>query len=76
MPGERQQLAAPEGFSRPVNGANAFPPFDIIKVQDMDKFWHDVPRMPPVLKPHDVFEADWGRLMQVREARYLHFEHL
>ena len=63
-----QQLAAPEGFSRPVNGANTFPPFDIIKLQDMDKFWHEVPRMPAVLKPHDVFETDWKRLMQVHDA--------
>ncbi|KAG6832879.1 hypothetical protein H0H92_004763 [Tricholoma furcatifolium] len=58
------QLAAPEGFSRPVNGSHAFTPFDIMKIQDMERFWSEVPRMPNVLNTHDVFEEDWRRLMQ------------
>ncbi|KAG6880403.1 hypothetical protein C0992_000005 [Termitomyces sp. T32_za158] len=57
-----QQLAAPEGFSRPVNGAHPFTPFDIMKIQDMEKFWSEVPRMPAVLMTHDIFEEDWRRL--------------
>lgn len=66
FPGEHgHQLAAPEGFSRPVNAAHPFTPFDIIKIQDMERFWSEVPRMPAVLVPHDVFEEDWSRLMQV-----------
>ncbi|KAF5388361.1 hypothetical protein D9615_000132 [Tricholomella constricta] len=67
FPGEHgapQQLAAPEGFSRPVNGSHPFTPFDIIKVQDMEKFWSEIPRMPAVLVTHDVFDEDWVRLMQ------------
>lgn len=59
-----RQLAAPEGFSRPVNTANLFPPFDIMKLQDMDMFWSELPRMPPILKPHDIFVEDWDRLMR------------
>ncbi|KNZ80030.1 Protein transport protein SEC22 [Termitomyces sp. J132] len=58
-----QQLAAPEGFSRPVNGSHPFTPFDIMKIQDMEKFWSEVPRIPGVLMTHDVFEEDWRRLM-------------
>ncbi|KAF8076095.1 hypothetical protein FPV67DRAFT_397137 [Lyophyllum atratum] len=62
--GPPQQLAAPEGFSRPVNGSHPFTPFDIVKVQDMERFWSEIPRMPNVLVTHDVFEEDWSRLMQ------------
>lgn len=62
-----QQLAAPEGFSRPVNGSHPFTPFEIMKVQDMEKFLsEEAPRMPGVLMTHDVFEEDWRRLMHVR----------
>ncbi|KAG6907834.1 hypothetical protein DXG01_007216 [Tephrocybe rancida] len=61
-PGSRQ-LAAPEGFSRPVNGSHPFTPFEIMKIQDMDKFWSQIPRMPNVLVTHDVLEPDWSRLM-------------
>ncbi|KAG5644576.1 hypothetical protein DXG03_008150 [Asterophora parasitica] len=62
--GEHHQLAAPEGFVRPVNGSHPFSPFDIMKIQDMEKFWSKVPRMPPALATHDVFEEDWRRFMQ------------
>lgn len=62
-PGQPHQLAAPEGFLRPVNGSHPFTPFDIFKVQDMEKFWSDIPRMPKILVTHDVFEEDWSRLM-------------
>jgi hypothetical protein len=60
------QLAAPEGFSRSVNGNFPFTSFDIIKVQDMEHFWEEVPRMPVTLMDHDVLDRDWDRLMQVR----------
>ncbi|KAG6833819.1 hypothetical protein H0H87_011753 [Tephrocybe sp. NHM501043] len=62
-----RQLAAPEGFSRPVNGSHPFTPFDIMKIQDMEKFWFELPRMPPVLNAHDVLDPDWLRLMTVFE---------
>ncbi|KAF9468882.1 hypothetical protein BDZ94DRAFT_549085 [Collybia nuda] len=58
------QLAAPEGFSRSVNGNFPFTPFDVIKVQDMEHFWEEVPRMPGPLMDHDVLDRDWDRLMQ------------
>ncbi|KAG6868463.1 hypothetical protein C0993_002438 [Termitomyces sp. T159_Od127] len=58
-----KQLAAPEGFSRPINGSRPFPPFQIMKIQDMEKFWSELPKMPAVLMYHDVFEEDWRRLM-------------
>ncbi|KAF7348046.1 Protein transport protein sec22 [Mycena sanguinolenta] len=57
-------LAAPEGFSRPINTAQAFIPFKKIKVQDMDSIVDNLPRMPVVLLPHDVFPSDWNRMMQ------------
>ncbi|KAG6849664.1 hypothetical protein H0H93_006506 [Arthromyces matolae] len=63
-PSQHNQLAAPEGFSRAVNGSHPFTPFDMFKIQDMEKFWSEAPRMPTVLTTHDVFEADWRRLMQ------------
>lgn len=59
------QLAAPEGFSRSVNGNFPFTPFDVMKVQDMEHFWEGVPRMPGALMDHDVLDRDWDRLMQV-----------
>ncbi|KAH0580632.1 hypothetical protein H2248_002118 [Termitomyces sp. 'cryptogamus'] len=58
-----QQLIASKGFSRPVNGSNPFMPSDIMKIQDMEKFWSELPRIPGVLMTHDVFEEDWHRLM-------------
>jgi hypothetical protein len=60
------QLAAPEGFSRPINAAQPYTPFETMKIQDMDDFLEHVPRMPLVLQPHDVYHEDWTRLMQVR----------
>jgi hypothetical protein len=65
FPGEAQ-LAAPEGFSRPINAAQPYTPFETMKIQDMDDFAEHIPRMPLVLQPHDVYHEDWIRLMQVR----------
>jgi hypothetical protein len=56
--GDQGQLAAPEGFSRPINSAQAFTPFEKMKVQDMDSIVDNPPRMPAVLQPHDVYPAD------------------
>ncbi|KAJ7276143.1 hypothetical protein B0H12DRAFT_1083793 [Mycena haematopus] len=61
---DQGQLAAPEGFSRPINAAQAFTPFEKMKVQDMDSIVDNPPRMPAVLQPHDVFPSDWNRMMQ------------
>ena len=58
-------LAAPEGFSRPPNLAQSYTPFDIIKIQDMEDFYENIPRMPLVLVTHDVYHEDWIRLMTV-----------
>ncbi|KAJ6599357.1 hypothetical protein DFH09DRAFT_1022335 [Mycena vulgaris] len=61
---DQGQLAAPEGFSRPINAAQAFTPFETMKIQDMDDLIQNAPRMPAVLQPHDVYSSDWNRMMQ------------
>lgn len=61
---QAEQLAAPPGFSRPVNPSQPYTPFDTIKIQDMDDFMNNTPKMPLVLQPHDVYHEDWTRLMQ------------
>ncbi|KAH9947300.1 hypothetical protein B0H21DRAFT_346870 [Amylocystis lapponica] len=53
----------PEGFSRPPNRAHPYTHFEIMKIQDMDDFLENMPRMPLVLVPHDVYHEDWIRLM-------------
>lgn len=61
----QEQLAAPEGFSRPINAAQPYTPFDTMKIQDMDAFLDVMPKMPLVLQPHDVYHSDWIRFTQV-----------
>ncbi|KAJ7667718.1 hypothetical protein DFH06DRAFT_1183374 [Mycena polygramma] len=63
---DQGQLAAPEGFSRPINAAQAFTPFEKMKVQEMDELIHTAPRimMPAVLSTHDVYSSDWNRMIQ------------
>ena len=54
-PGPQEQLPAPEGFSRPINAAHPYTPFETMKVQDMDVFLDNyIPKMPPVLQPVSV----------------------
>lgn len=36
-----------------------------MKIQDMDDFYENMPRMPKVLVPHDVYHEDWIRFIQV-----------
>ncbi|KAG1753750.1 uncharacterized protein EDB91DRAFT_1234153 [Suillus paluster] len=57
------QLAAPEAFSRPPNAAQPYTPFSVMRIQDMDKFYDQIPRMPLVLDTHDVYHQDWIRFM-------------
>ncbi|KZT12906.1 uncharacterized protein LAESUDRAFT_753942 [Laetiporus sulphureus 93-53] len=66
VPSEQQQqmLSAPEGFSRPPNLAQPYTHFEMMKIQDMDDFLENIPRMPLVLVPHDVYHEDWIRFMQ------------
>lgn len=61
--GEAAPMPAPEGFSRPPNLAQPYTRFDALKIQDMDDFFENIPRMPLVLVPHDVYHEDWIRLM-------------
>jgi len=58
-----QQLAAPEGFSRPPNAAQPYTPFNVMKIQEMEQFYDQIPRMPLVLETHDVYHQDWIRFM-------------
>ncbi|PIL36851.1 hypothetical protein GSI_00541 [Ganoderma sinense ZZ0214-1] len=59
----QQMLPAPEGFNRPPNRAQPYTQFEMIKIGDMDDFLEQMPRMPAVLMPHDVYHEDWIRLM-------------
>ena len=67
---EPQMLPPPDGFSRPANLAQSYTFFDTMKIQDMDDFYENMPRMPKVLVPHDVYHEDWIRFIQVRVARF------
>jgi hypothetical protein len=69
LPSDSGQLAAPEGFSRPINMAMPFTSFPDLFLQGMNRFFDGVPRMPKVLQAHDVLEEDWMRLMKVCLAR-------
>ncbi|KAI0091847.1 hypothetical protein BDY19DRAFT_990616 [Irpex rosettiformis] len=60
---EAAPMPAPEGFSRPPNLAQSYTRFETLKIQDMDDFFENIPRMPLVLVPHDVYHEDWIRLM-------------
>lgn len=65
--GPSEQLPPPEGFSRPVDRRLEFAAFDTMKIQNMEEFilaTHP-PRIPLVLKSHDVETQDWQRLMNV-----------
>ncbi|KAF9534950.1 hypothetical protein CPB83DRAFT_901872 [Crepidotus variabilis] len=67
MPGEPQQLPAPEAFSRPINASNSFAPFEARKVLDMDDIYDStsyLPKMPAYLSTHDIYPDDWKRCMQ------------
>ena len=67
-------LPPPDGFSRPANLAQSYAFFETMKIQDMDDFYENMPRMPKVLVPHDVYHEDWIRFIQVRFSRFLvHF---
>ena len=65
------QPALPESFSRPVNKGISFPPFDPIKIQEMDEIIDRLPKLPLVLQSHDVNHHDWIRLTQVNESLYI-----
>lgn len=69
--GQQQMLPTPEGFSRPPNRAQPYTQFEMIKIGDMDDFLDQVPRMPAVLMPHDVYHEDWIRLMTVSAPHLL-----
>lgn len=69
MGGEPLQLAAPEAFSRPPNAAQPYTPFNVMRIQDMDDFYDQIPRMPLVLDTHDVYHQDWIRFMNVCGSR-------
>lgn len=64
-PEQSQMLPPPDGFSRPANLAQSYTFFETMKIQDMDDFYDNIPRMPMVLVPHDVYHEDWIRLCQV-----------
>jgi hypothetical protein len=74
-PLEPHMLPPPDGFSRPANLAQSYTFFDTMKIQDMDDFYENMPRMPKVLVPHDVYHEDWIRFIQVGFAPVSFFMH-
>ena len=68
---EPHMLPPPDGFSRPANLAQSYTFFDTMKIQDMDDFYENMPRMPMALVPHDVYHEDWIRFIQVRVTRFI-----
>jgi len=58
-----QQLTTPDAFTRPRNAALSYTPFETIRIQDMDEFERNLPKMPLVMQTHDVYHEDWIRLM-------------
>ena len=64
-PEQSHMLSPPDGFSRPANLAQSYTFFDTMKIQEMDDFYDNMPRMPKVLVPHDVYHEDWIRFIQV-----------
>jgi hypothetical protein len=58
-------LSPPDGFSHPANLTQLYTFFDTMKIQDMDDFYDNMPRMSKVLVPHDVYHEDWIRFIQV-----------
>lgn len=60
----QSQLSAPEGFLRPPNSAQPYTPFQKLKITELEDLYDQVPRMPSVLVPHDVYHEDWVRMMQ------------
>ncbi|CAL1701631.1 unnamed protein product [Somion occarium] len=60
---EQRMLPPPEGFSRPPNLAQPYTAFETLRIQDMDEFFENIPRMPLVLVTHDVYHEDWIRFM-------------
>ena len=74
---EPHQLPAPEAFSRAINAANSYAPFDKMKVIDMDDLYEaKVPKMPIVLTTHDIYPDDWKRYTQVRNTLTFFFAFL
>jgi hypothetical protein len=62
---DHPQLSTPEAFSRPANAAQSYTPFNTMKIQEMEQFFDQIPRMPLVLETHDVYHQDWIRFMNV-----------
>ncbi len=74
MPGEPQQLPAPEAFSRPIKVASSFTTFDPIRILEMEDVYDTMlklPKMPTVLSSHDIRTEDWKRCMQVWIQRFV-----
>lgn len=59
------QLAAPESFSRGINGLLPFSNFHPTLIHKMDDFFSHMPKMPSNLESHDVRPEDWFRFVEV-----------
>ncbi|KAG0702350.1 hypothetical protein DFH29DRAFT_999448 [Suillus ampliporus] len=57
---ESSQLSAPRAFSRPPNATQPYTPFGMMRIQDMDQFYTQIPSMPLVLDTHDICHKDWN----------------
>ena len=63
--GLEPRFSEPEGFSRPINAAQSYLPFDAMRITHLDDLTtgRALPKMPLVLQMHDVYPEDWSRLI-------------
>ncbi|KAH6915444.1 hypothetical protein BKA70DRAFT_1258963 [Coprinopsis sp. MPI-PUGE-AT-0042] len=58
-------LAAPDCFSRPINAALPYFPFEPINVHAMNNFFKGImPKLPNVCETHDMRSDDWQRFIE------------
>lgn len=55
--------SAPHPFTRQRNTDQAYTSFSTMWIQHMDQFYSQIPRMPLVLKTHDVHRQEWSAFM-------------
>lgn len=64
-PSSSGPLAAPDCFSRPINAALPYFPFEPINVHEMNNFFKGIlPKLPNVCETHDMRSDDWRRFIE------------
>ncbi|KAG2077711.1 hypothetical protein BDR04DRAFT_1088817 [Suillus decipiens] len=65
FPSEFMSDSASHPFTRPPDTAQAYTPFSMMWIQDMNQFYSQIPSMPLVLDTHDVHHQDWSTFMNI-----------